>query len=153
MQKTMANKQGKKKTLSIDLNDCWLVAFLILTGKMFHNRGVITEKALSPAHFFETGTTKLVLPEERVLIAPSARLLTTRQSWMYRGESPSTDLYTYNKVSYIILSSTGNQCSWLSKGDTCSNLGLRQTSLAHLFCSFCKRFRSFIEIPFNKTLQ
>ena len=94
------------------------MAFLILTGKMFHNRGAITEKALSPAHFFETGTTKLVLPEERVLIAPSAHLLTIRQFWMYWRESPSTDMYTYNKVLYIILSPTGNQCSWLSKGDT-----------------------------------
>ena len=42
---------------------------------------------------------------------------------MYWAESPSTDLCTYSNVVCIILSPTGNQCSWLSKGDIllCSN--------------------------------
>ena len=152
MQKTNGKRSRKKIILEHWFEIEWLLTSsgILDTGKIFHNRGAITEKALSPTHFFETGTTKLVLPEERVLIAPSTRFLTVRQSWMYWGVSLSTHLYTYNKVLYIILSPTGNQCSWLSKGDTCSNLGLRQTSLAHLFRSFCRRFRSFFEIPFKR---
>ena len=100
---------------------------------MFHNRGATTEKALSPAHFLETGTTKLVLPEKR-----------SYHSILHTSFKTS---FTYSIILYTIISRTGNQSSWLSKGETCSNLGFRHTNWAHLFCSLYRRFRSFFEIP------
>ena len=49
----MENNQGKNNPwLSIDFDDCWLVAFLILMGKMFHNRGAVgqSQRKLYPQH-------------------------------------------------------------------------------------------------------
>ena len=40
----------------MDLNDYNDEAFCIDSGRLFHRRGVETEKALSPAHFLNLGT-------------------------------------------------------------------------------------------------
>ena len=70
----------------------------MFTRKMFQNRGAITEEAVCSAHCFATGITKLVLPQECVLISPAAYLLTV-SSLKCTGERAPPQICTHTTKS------------------------------------------------------
>ena len=105
----------------------------MLFGRLFHNIGPFTEKALPPYVLrLYRGTTRSLLEEERkdlvgsyLVIMPDIQI----------GAMPRYALKTSTTILNSILTATGNQWSSLSIGVICSVFRVNDSKRAAEFCT------------------
>ena len=91
---TFSLKQGETRTSS---GRIWVqlssLAPRILKESLFHKVAAATEQALSPERLVVLGIKRSRPWHDRVITEPRGGLITTRQSVMYWGQRPFSDLY------------------------------------------------------------